>query len=80
MADVKIRNIDDKVHEAYRQMADASGISLEEQIRRVLSEHLKQERAEMTRTLLTDLERMREKYGLMPDSTPGVREDRDRRG
>jgi plasmid stability protein len=80
MADVKIRNLDDRIRDAYQQMAEAAGTSLEEQLRRALTEHVHQERQEMVRTLLTDLERLREKYGVMADSTPGIREDRDRRG
>jgi plasmid stability protein len=80
MADVKIRNLDDALHETYRRMAEQNGISLEEQLRRVLSEHVRQERQEMVRVLRADLERMRAKYGVMEDSTPGIREDRDTRG
>jgi plasmid stability protein len=80
MADVKIRNLDDNLHETYRRMAEQAGISLEEQLRRVLTEHVRQERQEMVRVLMADLERMREKYGVMEDSTPGIREDRDARG
>lgn len=80
MADVKIRNLDDNLHETYRRMAEQAGISLEEQLRRVLTEHVRQERQEMVRVLTADLERMREKYGVMEDSAPGIREDRDARG
>lgn len=80
MADVKIRNLDDTLHETYRRMAEAAGISLEEQLRRVLAEHVRQERQEMVRVLTQDLERMRSKYGVMEDSAPGIREERDTRG
>jgi plasmid stability protein len=80
MADVKIRNLDDRLHDAYRRMADSAGLSLEEQLRRVLSDYLSQER----RTMLLEVERglaeMEEKYGILPDSAPGIRADRDRRG
>jgi len=80
MADVKIRNLDDGLHETYRRMADAAGISLEEQLRRVLEAHVKQERAALVERLQAGLDRMRDKYGVMEDSTPGIRAERDERG
>lgn len=80
MADVKIRNLDDRLTETYRRMAERAGISLEEQLRRALADHLSEERQQMARTLTADLLRLREKYGVMEDSAPGIREDRDSRG
>ncbi|MGD9815768.1 MAG: hypothetical protein AB7Q23_09590 [Hyphomonadaceae bacterium] len=80
MADVKIRNLDDGVRETYQRMAEAEGISLEEQLRRVLGEYLSQERRAMILEVEQGLARMRDKYGVLPDSTPGIRTDRDRRG
>lgn len=80
MADVKIRNLDDRLYETYRAMAAAAGISLEEQLRRVLSEHLSEERRAMIRDVEEGLKRMKSKHGVLPDSTPGIRADRDRRG
>lgn len=80
MADVKIRNLDDGLRDTYQRMAEAEGISLEEQLRRVLSEYLSQERRKMILEVEEGLARMRDKYGVLPDSTPGIRADRDRRG
>lgn len=80
MADVKIRNLDDQAHEAYRAMAAAAGVSLEEQLRRVLSDYLSQERQAMILEVERGLAQMQQKYGIMPDSTPGIRADRDARG
>ena len=80
MADVKIRNLDDRVRDTYQRMAEAEGISLEEQLRRVLGEYLSQERRSMILEVEQGLSRMRDKYGVLPDSTPGIRTDRDRRG
>jgi plasmid stability protein len=79
MADVKIRNLDDQLHETYRAMAEAAGISLEEQLRRVLADYIKREREELVERLRVSLEEMREKYGVMEESWPGIREERDRR-
>jgi plasmid stability protein len=80
MADVKIRNLDHHLHETYRAMAEDAGISLEEQLRRVLADYLSQERRAMIAEVEAGLARTREKYGVLPDSTPGIRADRDRRG
>jgi plasmid stability protein len=80
MADVKIRNLDDHVHDTYRAMAEDAGVSLEEQLRTVLADYLSQERRAMILEIDAGLSRMREKYGTLPDSTPGIRADRDRRG
>ena len=80
MADVKIRNLDDRVHDTYRRMAEVAGISLEEQLRRVLSDYLSRERRNMIEDVRRGVAEMREKYGTMEESWPGIREDRDRRG
>jgi plasmid stability protein len=80
MADIKIRNLDDRLHETYKAMAERAGISLEEQLRRVLADHISDERRQMIARLREGREQLREKYGVMPDSTPGIRADRDRRG
>jgi len=80
MADVKIRNLDDLVYETYRQRAEAHGISLEEELRRALNENLQQERKAWAGRLRAAHAEFRRKYGQLPDSTPGIRADRDRRG
>jgi plasmid stability protein len=77
MADVKIRNLDDHLYEMYRGMADDAGISLEEQLRRVLAAYVSDERRAMIERLREGRERLRAKYGVMPDSTPGIRAERD---
>lgn len=38
------------------------------------------ERAEMMRAVVDGLLDMHRKYGVLPDSMPGIREERDRRG
>lgn len=80
MADVKIRNLDDDLHRAYRALAEAEGTSLEEQLRRALRAYLADDRRAMIEEVRQGLREMREKYGEMPDSTPGIRANRDRRG
>jgi plasmid stability protein len=80
MADVKIRNLDDGVVHAFRTRAKANGRSLEEELRQTLAEVLRQGRlahAEKLRKLREDI---RAEFGEQSDSTPLIREDRDRRG
>ncbi len=80
MADVKIRNLDDHLHETYRQRAESHGISLEEELRRALRDNLRKERRAWAERLLAAHEEFQRKFGVLPDSTPGIRADRDRRG
>jgi plasmid stability protein len=80
MADVKIRNLDDHLVEAYRQRAEAEGISLEEELRRALRDNLLKERRAWADRLMAAHAEFEAKYGVLPDSTPGIRADRDERG
>jgi plasmid stability protein len=80
MADVKIRNLDDHLHETYRQRAEDQGISLEEELRRALRDNLQKERLAWAERLMAAHEDFKAKFGVLPDSTPGIRADRDKRG
>lgn len=80
MADVKIRKLDDWVVESFRARAQQAGRSLEEELRQLLTETARGRR----QRLIAELEELnadlREKYGELPDSTPSIREERDRYG
>ena len=80
MADVKIRKLEDWVVETHRALAEAAGRSLEEELRRIVTEAALKPQHEFARKLRALKEELLEKYGVMPDSTPLIREDRDRRG
>jgi plasmid stability protein len=80
MADVKIRRLEDWVVDTHRALAEADGISLEEELRRVVTEAALKPQHEFARKVRALKDQLREKYGEMPDSTPLIREDRDRRG
>lgn len=80
MADVKIRNLDELTYEAYRQRAEEQGISLEEELRRALKENLFKERQGWADYLMEQHRKFREQHGELPESWPGIREDRDTRG
>jgi plasmid stability protein len=77
MADVKIRNLDDWVLNSHRARAQAAGRSVEEELRNVLTEAALAARRKAADELRTLREEMRAKYGVLPDSTPGIREERD---
>ena len=77
MADVKIRNLDDWVLSSHRARAQAAGRSVEEELRHVLTEAALAARREWAEKARKLREEMRAKYGVLPDSTPGIREERD---
>jgi len=80
MADVKIRNLDDHVIEAYRQRAETHGRSLEEELRRALKDNLQADKDALADRLRARHDAYVAKHGYMPDSTPEIRADRDERG
>jgi len=80
MADVKVRNVPDWVVASFRNRATHAGRSLEEELRLLLTEEATKRRQETLRKLKAFQDRMRKKYGVLSDSTPGIREDRQARG
>ena len=66
--------------QAQRALAEAAGRSLEEELRRIVTEAALKPQHEFARKVRALKEELLEKYGVMPDSTPLIREDRDRRG
>lgn len=80
MAEVKIRNLDDWVLSFHRTRAKAAGRSVEEELRHVLTESASAARREWIARAERLHAEFKAKYGIMEDSTPGIREERDRRG
>lgn len=80
MADVKIRKLDDWVVESFRARAKEAGRSLEEELRRFLTDAARERRKRFVAELEELNARLHEKYGELPDSTPLIREERDRSG
>lgn len=78
MADVKIRKLDDWVVESYRAQARKAGRSLEAELRHCLTEAARHRRDSYLAELKAFNEHLRAKYGEMADSTPLIREIRDR--
>lgn len=77
MAELKIRDVSDSTVAFYRQRAKAKGLSLEEELRQTLTETQMQSRREVLEELDALREQLGRKYGIMPDSTPGIRAERD---
>lgn len=77
MAQVIVRNLDETVIAEYRRRARARGVSLEQQLREVLSEAARPSRAEALAR--ADALRARTRPGAFPTAAELVREDRDAR-
>lgn len=74
MAQVLVRNLDDAVLRRFKERAQRENVSLEETLRRVLTQAARPSRAE----IVEEARRIREKIGSVPgDSTALIREDRD---
>lgn len=80
MSDVKVRNLDEAVVAGLRRQAAAAGRSLEEELRRILTEEHRRRRQAVADEVVARQEALHRRWGELPDSTPGIREDRDRRG
>lgn len=78
MADVKVRRVDDRVVEFHRRKARNAGRSLEAELRRVITDAANVDRQAWVLEIQRRHERLRRKYGILPDSTPGIRAERDR--
>lgn len=78
MGQVRVRNLDDAVVQELKDRAERLGTSVEALLRKVITEEAKRPRREMLAELRQHQESMREAHGLLPDSTPLIREERDR--
>lgn len=77
---MKIRKVPDWVIESFRSRAAALGRSLEEELRLLLTEVARARRQEFVAEAGAFQQNLRTRYGQLSDSTPGIREDRERRG
>ncbi|QOV92091.1 FitA-like ribbon-helix-helix domain-containing protein [Humisphaera borealis] len=80
MAEVRVRNVDERILAAFRDVARRRGHSVPEELRRLITEAAVRPRQE----LIARLDKLKadifERGGLLPDSTPLIREERDRNG
>jgi plasmid stability protein len=80
MKELRIRKLDEWVVASLRARAKRHGRSLEAELRVLLAEEARRPRREFlerTRALRASIQA---ECGLLPDSTPLIREDRDARG
>jgi plasmid stability protein len=78
--DLKIRKLPDWVVDTWRFRAKTTGRSLEEELRVLLTEQALECQHQFGSEAAALSEKLREKYGTMPDSTSGIVQDRQRRG
>jgi plasmid stability protein len=76
MATLTIRRLDDGVYDALRNRARSNGRSLEAEVREILAEKANPRDAVVDR-LIAFHEEMIRRHGILPDSTPLIREMRD---
>lgn len=80
MAEVRVRKLDDHVVQEFRERAKRMGTSVEAILRTLLTSEAERPRKELAARLQAHHEEFRAKYGLLPDSTDIIREERDRIG
>lgn len=80
MAEVRVRNLSDDVVHEYKERARRSGTSMEAILRALITAEAARPRRELIADLLDHQQKIRETCGVLPDSTPLIREERDRIG
>ena len=80
MADVRVRNLDDNIVAQLKDRARMHGNSLEGELRDVLTEVAMQPRREIAEQAAKLRTAMKAELGILNDSTPFIREERDSRG
>jgi plasmid stability protein len=80
MAEMRVRNLPDWLVEWYKDSAEQQGKTLEGFMRQMLHDSALSKQAAFAARLQEGLDQLAEKYDVMPDSTPLIREMRDERG
>ena len=80
MADVQIRELPDSVIAMFRARAAAAGRSVEEELRLLIIEAASRSRQDMVAELRAFRDKLEQEYGILSDSTEGIRQDRESRG
>jgi plasmid stability protein len=80
MGELRVRNLDEQVVLEFRERARRHGRSLEAELRSFLSEEAFRPHRELADESERLCESIRARVGVLPDSTPYVREERDRLG
>ncbi len=79
MATITVRKLDDDLYERLREQARSNRRSLEAEVRTILERGAPPRRAiaDVVKDLRAHHAYMRAKYGVLPDSTPIIRQMRD---
>lgn len=77
---VKIRKLPDWVLDAHRNRAEKNGVSLEEELRNLLTDTALKPQKDFAAKAAAWNEALKAKYGKLSDSTELIREDREERG
>ena len=80
MTDVRVRNLDDNVVAQLKDRARMNGRSLENEIREALTELATRSRREIVERTAQLRASIKAESGVLTDSAPFIREERDRRG
>jgi plasmid stability protein len=80
MAEVEVRGLEDWVVVSLLHQAKRNGRSLEEELRAILKEAALRPQHEFAKAAAAFQAEIAAKYGVMEDSTPYIRADRDERG
>lgn len=80
MSEIRVRGVNDEVVHLLRDQARRKGQSLQASLIELLTEAAMRPRQELLASLDSHQARLREKYGVMEDSTTYLRAQRDRSG
>ena len=80
MTEVRIRMLTISLQSSIGHQAKRKGHSLETELRQVITDAALATKHAIAQEMRAGLDELRSKYGLMSDSTIGIREDRDRHG
>jgi plasmid stability protein len=79
MTELRIRNVDEWIVDIHRHNAKRNGVSLEFEIKRVLSDAAFAKRQSTAKKLESYRNEMRDKYGEFPSSVAFIRDMREGR-
>jgi len=78
MAEIRVRNVPADVVGEWKDRAKRHGRSLEAELRELMISEAYRPRQELIEGIERFSDSLQEKYGLMPESTSIIREERDR--
>ena len=80
MGELRIRDVDEGLVSELKRQAKRHGRTLGEEVREVLTREAYRSREQIVERLQHLRDQIRAKHGELPDSTPGIRAERDSRG